>query len=56
MTGISALRISLAERGFAVLRKRGCEAIAESLKMLVESIGFDQITSGKAEENQTDEK
>ncbi|SPF42629.1 Cro/Cl family transcriptional regulator (fragment) [Syntrophobacter sp. SbD1] len=51
LTGVSAPRISLAERGFAVLRKREREAIAKALGMPVESIHFCSPVAGGANEN-----
>lgn len=41
-TGISAPRISLAERGFTKLKKSEREAIADALEMPVGCIGFDE--------------
>lgn len=40
LTGISAPRISLAERGFAILKKHEREALAKALGTSVESIDF----------------
>jgi transcriptional regulator with XRE-family HTH domain len=43
LTGISAPRISLVERGYAKFRLREREAIAKALSMSVEEIDFDEL-------------